>query len=364
MATQRFAAIDVLRGLTLALMILVNTPGSWAHVYAPFLHAKWNGLTPTDFVFPFFLFIVGAAMFYSLKQARLTNTIPWLKIVKRTLLLFLIGVALNIYPFTTAVEHFRVMGVLQRIALCYFFGAILIIKLPDKYLLFSCVGLLLAYWLLLVVGSAEPYSLEHNIGRSLDIWVFGAAHLYQGTGIAFDPEGLLGTLPAIVTLLSGYLTCLWLQNLNGHGHQIRSLLMGALGLSIAAIVWQFVHPINKSLWTGSYVLITTAGAWCVLALIIWAWEIKNWRTGLEAMRIFGTNPLFIYILSWLIAATLARLIKLDMDGQQVSAYKAGFLWLSQFLSPNNASLAFALINVAVLYLIALFMYRKNIFIKL
>lgn len=364
MTTQRFAAIDVLRGLTLALMILVNTPGSWAHVYPPLLHAHWHGVTPTDFIFPFFLFIVGAAMFYSLKHARISDTIPWFKIIKRTALLFLIGVALNIYPFTSPAEDWRVMGVLQRIALCYFFAAILIIKLPTKALLFASAGLLIFYWSLLVFGSSEPYSLEHNLVRKIDLLVFGASHLYLGTGIAFDPEGLLATLSATVTVLSGYFSCLWLQNLNGHDKQIRALLLGAVALTIASLMWQLVHPINKSLWTGSFVLLTTAGAWCVLAVIIWAWEIKNWRMGLEAMRIFGTNPLFIYILSWLIAATLASVISLDVGGQQVSGYDAGFIYLNQWLNPNNASLAFALINVAVLYLIALFMYRKNIFIKL
>jgi predicted acyltransferase len=364
MTMQRFAAIDVLRGLTLALMILVNTPGSWSHVYAPLLHAHWNGATPTDFIFPFFLFIVGAAMFYSLKQARLSNTIPWFKIIKRTALLFLIGLVLNIYPFTSPAEDWRVMGVLQRIALCYFFAAILIIKIPTKTLIITSAGLLIFYWSLLVFGSAEPYSLENNVVRKIDLLLIGASHLYQGTGVAFDPEGLLGTLSATVTTLSGYLSCLWLQNINSHGKQIRALLFGAVALTIASMLWQLVHPINKSLWTGSYVLLTTAGAWCLLAVIIWAWEIKNWRMGLESMRIFGTNPLFIYILSWLIASTLASVIEFEWNGKTLSAYDAGFLWLNQFLSANNASLAFALINVAALYLIALFMYRKNIFIKL
>lgn len=364
MIQKRFAAIDVLRGLTLALMILVNTPGSWSHVYAPLLHAKWHGVTPTDFIFPFFLFIVGAAMFYSLHKARLSGIIPWAKVLKRTVLLFSIGVLLNIYPFISSPDDWRIMGVLQRIALCYFLGAILIIKLSGKQLLVASLGLLILYWLLMVVGSAQPYSLEHNVLRKVDLILLGSSHLYQGTGIAFDPEGLLGTMSATVTLISGYLTCLWLQNINGYPKQIRSMLCGAVGLVVMAIIWNSIHPINKSLWTGSYVFVTTAGAWLTLAGIIWAWEIRGWRWGLNALRIFGSNPLFIYILSWLIAATLAQIISVQFDGQKISAYQAGFLYLSQWMSDNNASLVFALLNVALLYSVALFMYRKNFFIKL
>ncbi|WP_416307544.1 acyltransferase family protein [Neptunicella sp. SCSIO 80796] len=361
---QRVAAIDVLRGLTIALMILVNTPGSWSHVYWPFLHADWSGATPTDMVFPFFIFIVGAAMSYSLSAAVQAGIVPWGKIAKRALLLFVIGLVLNIFPFDSSPDEWRILGVLQRIALCYLFGAILILTLSVRSLIICSAGLLLGYWLVMALGSAQPYGLETNLVRQIDLALLGANHLWQGKGLPFDPEGLLSTIPAIVTLLCGYLTSLWLQNIDGFGKQIRSLIILAAILIVVACLWHQVHPINKSLWTGSFVLLTAGVAMAVLALIIWMWEAKGWRFGLETLRIYGSNPLVVYVGSGLLAVTLSELIEMNFDGQTVSAYQYGFMFLNQYMSAKNASLLFALIIVSLFYALAHFLYRKKWFVKL
>ncbi|MBC3765415.1 DUF1624 domain-containing protein [Neptunicella marina] len=364
MRKQRVAAIDVLRGLTIALMILVNTPGSWSYVYPPFLHADWSGATPTDMVFPFFLFIVGAAMFYSLSSARESGLIPWAKICKRAVLLFLIGLFLNILPFDTAPENVRILGVLQRIAICYFIGAILILTLNTRQLVIASVGILLGYWLVMTLGSDNPYALESNLVRQIDLAILGASHLWKGKGLAFDPEGLLSSLPATVTLLSGYLSTWWLAQTPEPMQQIKKLLTAAVPLIVLALIWHQWHPINKSLWTGSFVMLTAGVAMCVLAVIIWAWELMGVRRGLEFFRIYGSNPLVVYVCSGLIAITLGEVLTAEYQGKTTSMYHYCFQLLNQFMAPKNASLLFALIVVSVLYLLARFLDHKKWFVKL
>ncbi|WP_438862946.1 acyltransferase family protein [Neptunicella sp.] len=361
---QRVAAIDVLRGLTIALMILVNTPGSWGHVYWPFLHADWSGATPTDMVFPFFVFIVGAAMYYALASARTSGNIPWGKLVKRASLMFLIGFLLNIFPFNENAENWRILGVLQRIAVCYLFGAVLILLLSTRQLIGVCVAILLGYWLLLTIGSSQPYGLETNLVRQIDLAILGANHLWQGKGIAFDPEGLLSDLPAIVTLISGYLTCLWLAKTPAPVEQIKKLLAAGIPLILLALVWHHWHPINKSLWTGSFVFLTTGVAMSVLALIIWAWEVVGIRAGMEQFRIYGSNPLVGYVGSELFAICLATLVTVNYQGQAISGYQYGFEILNQWMPAKAASLLFACLVVSLFYIVALYLYKKKWFVKL
>ncbi|GAA0345984.1 heparan-alpha-glucosaminide N-acetyltransferase domain-containing protein [Bowmanella denitrificans] len=359
---KRELSLDIFRGLTLAAMILVNTPGSWSHVYAPLLHASWHGLTPTDLIFPFFLFIVGAAMFHSMGRIP-KGQIPWIKIVKRTLLMFLIGFALNIYPFTGDPENWRIMGVLQRIALCYFVGALLILTLSGRGVWLASAAILLGYWLLMQV-SPLPWSLEHNLVRQVDMAVLGADHLYQGFGMPFDPEGLLSCLPAVVTLLAGYLTSRMLVACATHQLKIKTLLTWAAIALLAGLLWHPLQPINKALWTGSYVLVCSAFAWLILALIIYCHDIKQWQKGFHWAQVYGSNPLFIYVLSWLYAATLGQVIRFDVDGKTISAYQWLFQLLSDMMSQKNASLLFALIAVGLHYLLSAWLYKRKIFIKI
>ena len=366
---NRQISLDIFRGITLAAMLLVNNPGSWSHVYAPFLHASWHGLTPTDLIFPFFLFIVGAAMYYSMARFALgagrhkALTIPWGKIAKRTALLFLIGFVLNIYPFNQPVENWRIMGVLQRIALCYGVAALLVCVLNTRQLVYCCVALLLGYWALLNVVNL-PYSLNGNVVRLVDIQLFGASHLYQGFGVAFDPEGLLSCLPAVVSVLAGYLSSAFLNHTKQHKVQYRSLLFYGLCALILAGLWHVLLPVNKALWTSSYVLATTGFAWLTLAAIIYCYEIKRWRKGLNWAEVYGSNPLFIYVLAWIFAASLPLLGWTNSAGQTVNLHSLAYQWLSALMPEKLASLVFALGFVGLFYLLSLLLYKRKIFIKL
>ncbi len=354
---QRERSLDMFRGLTLAAMIMVNTPGTWAHIYAPLRHASWHGITPTDLIFPFFVFIVGAAMFHSMGKL-VGQAIPWKRIGKRAGLLFLIGLGLNAFPFTEPFDSLRYMGVLQRIAIAYFIGAVLIVSLPRNGLWIACGGILLGYRGLLNTVP-EPYTLEGNIVRQWDLALIGANHLYQGFGVAFDPEGLLSTLPAVVTLLMGYQTSAMLSNTSGAQNKCKKLLALAVIALTAGYVWNTVLPINKALWTSSYVLVTTAWAWIILAAIIFVVDIVKQDKGFKWMEIYGTNPLFIYVLAWIYASVLLLIPIGD-----TSAYGAIYQALTIPLSEKAASLAFALIAVSIFYALSHWLYKKRIFIKL
>ncbi|QJR80456.1 DUF1624 domain-containing protein [Alteromonas pelagimontana] len=359
---KRESSLDIFRGFTLAAMILVNTPGSWSYVYAPLLHSHWHGLTPTDLIFPFFLFIVGAAMFFSLSRQP-KSQIPWLKIVKRTALLFFIGMSLNFYPFTSDIDNWRIMGVLQRIALCYCLGAIIIILFSDKGIWLATAVLMIGYFGVMLTQS-PAWTLENNLVRDVDLYLLGASHMYKGFGLPFDPEGLLSCIPATATLLLGYLTSSALSHHQSAKEKIKQLAIWAIIALALGLAWHQWQPINKPLWTGSYVLVTAACGWITLAVIVF-FNSRNWGKGVfSAAQIFGSNPLFIYILSWLFAATLQQVIRFKVDGKDTNAYEMSFTFLSSVMSPYNASLVFALLVVALHFLVALWLYRRKIFIKL
>jgi predicted acyltransferase len=371
----RFQALDALRGLAIALMILVNTPGSWSEVYSALLHAPWHGFTFADLVFPGFLFVVGAAMFFALKQATLDRS--WLlKIGKRTLLMFLCGLFLNWF-WMHELASLRVMGVLQRIALCYGLAALIILGLgalgqqsdPEqrqrrirRQLPFLAMLLLFGYWGLLQL-SPDPYSLEHNVVRQLDLLLFGSAHLYQGFGIPFDPEGLLSTLPAIVNVLLGYWIAAELSQ-RKPAAGVRWLWATGVVLVVLALGGSLVWPINKALWTGTYVLFSGGLLVWLLALMVWLIDIRGATRLAEPLRIYGTNPLFIYMLSWVWAVVLSKLLLWQQDGQLMSAYQYGFELLALGMPAKLASLVFALAHVVLFWALSYWLYRKQIFIKL
>jgi predicted acyltransferase len=364
---QRQVSLDIFRGITLAAMLLVNNPGSWSHVYAPLLHAKWHGLTPTDLIFPFFMFIVGAAMFHSMQRFVPTATqigqVPWLKIIKRTCLMFIIGFLLNIFPFTGEPENWRVMGVLQRIALCYGVTAVLICIFNKKQLYVISLAILVAYWLLLQVVD-NPYAVESNLVRSIDLSLLGASHLYQGFGVAFDPEGILSCLPGVVTVLMGYFTSTMLAAKNSHLAKIKTLLIWSVAALITCYVWQLWFPINKALWTSTYVLVSSACAWLFLMVIIYLHDVKGIRKGFNWTQIYGSNPLFIYILSWLFASTLYLISWLDASGQYTNLHQFVYQNLAQIMSPLNASLVYALMIVGIFYLLSAWLFKRQIFVKI
>jgi predicted acyltransferase len=310
---QRYLALDVLRGLTIALMILVNTPGSWSTIYAPFRHAAWHGFTITDLVFPAFLFAVGNAMSFSLKKYALQGNATFLKkVFKRTILIFVIGLFLSAFPFVFRdgngdlvfknLQNMRIMGVLQRIALCYFFAALIIHYFKLKTSLILSAVILFYYWAIMYFfGNPEdPYSLSGNAALKFDLLVFRSENLWKGFGMPFDPEGLLSTLPAIVNVIAGYAVGIFIQRSGNNLTTIWKLAAGGLLLVIIGQIWNIWFPINKPLWTSSYVLLSTGWVMVLIAgliLIIEIWRFKTWTYFFE---VFGRNPLFIFVLSGLV----------------------------------------------------------------
>ena len=363
MSAPRFYALDALRGLAIALMILVNMPGSWQHVYSPLLHAPWDGFTFADIVFPTFLFVVGAAMFYSLKTTVLSKQSVW-RISSRALKLIGIGVLLNYVPFSVELTELRLPGVLQRIGLAYWCAALLVLSVKRSSLPFIALALVLLYWLALVVGGGEqPYSLEHNLVRQWDLAIFGAAHLYQGFGVAFDPEGLLSTLPCIVAVLIGFATASFLQG-KQHNEALRLLLLSGLAFVILAMFWQLLWPVNKALWSGSYLALSSGLILLLLAILVWCIDIKGWTALAEPLKVYGTNPLFIYILSWLWAVLIGQLILIPAEAGSVSLYQWGFKQLAMIFPAKLASFVFAVLHVIGFWYLSLLLYKRNIVIKL
>lgn len=359
----RIEAIDVLRGLALALMLLVNNPGSWSAVYTPFLHADWHGLTPTDLVFPFFLFVVGASMACSLKGQIQRSGLPWLSVFKRSFLLFFIGFILQIIPFDQAPDTWRIMGVLQRIGLCFLLVAIIIAIIKERWLLLTGVIILVAYWLILISVGQASYTVENNLVRHVDMAILGSNHMWQGKGLPFDPEGLLSTIGACVTVLSGYLVCAKVLQQKTNKQQISQLLGVGIVLLTVGMIWSVWHPINKGLWTGSFVLVSSAAACFSLALIILCWRITGMKTPIHWLKIYGSNPIFIYVAAWLFSVFLNRFtVTIGEQTDTIQGWIVGYF--QSEMSDKLASLLFAILFTILFYFIALVLYKKRIFIKL
>ena len=359
----RIESLDVLRGLALALMLLVNNPGSWSAVYGPFLHAQWHGLTPTDLVFPFFLFVVGASMACSLRGQIQGAGLPWISIIKRSFLLFFIGFILQIIPFDQAPDSWRIMGVLQRIGLCFLLVAIIIAIIKERWLLLAGVIILVAYWLILLSAGQAPYSVENNLVRHIDIAILGSTHMWHVKGMPFDPEGLLSTMSASITVLSGYLISAKVLHHKTDRQQILNLLSVAVVLLAIGLTWSVWHPINKNLWTGSFVLVSSAAACFSLALIILLCRVPGIKTVLYGLRVYGSNPIFIYVAAWLFSVFLNRFTVTVAD--QSNSIK-GWIYsnFQSVMSDKLASLLFATLFTAFFYLVAWVLYKKRIFIKL
>jgi predicted acyltransferase len=300
-------------------MIVVNTPGSGATPFAPLLHADWHGFTPTDLVFPSFLFAVGNAMSFALPKLRPLGTAAVLtKIVRRTALIFLLGYLMYWFPFfrvTDAgqitgfpISETRIWGVLQRIGVCYGIASVLVCFLPTRTVIILSVSFLVGYWLLLLGfgDPTDPLSLPGNAVLRLDRFLFGPAHLYTGDGIPFDPEGLLSTLPAVVNVVIGYYAGAFVQRVGKNYESVARLLLAGAALIGVALCWNMVFPINKKLWTSSFVLLTTGLDLSLLASLIYVLEIRRWNPAnwAQFFVIPGKNPLFIYLLSELLAIGL------------------------------------------------------------
>lgn len=369
---ERYLALDVLRGLTIALMVIVNTPGSWNHIYAPFLHANWHGFTITDLVFPTFLFVVGNAMGFSMKKLEKEKSSFFLrKIFKRTAIIFLIGWGLNAFPFLDFNEsgqismikwgEVRLFGVLQRIALCYLFASLILYywgKIGS--IIFSAVALL-GYWAVMYFfgDSGDPYSLTGNAALKLDLLVVGAKNLYTGEGIPFDPEGILSTIPSVVNVIAGYWAAKLIQKLGNNIKAIKVMVFSGMVLIFLSLIWHLGFPINKKIWTSSYVLLTVGYDLILIGILIYiieVWKKKKWT---YFFVVFGRNPLILYILSGILISIL-WIIPIGDESLKGLIYEQGFL---RWLPFKDASLMFALIYTLVIWLIGFWMDQKRIYIK-
>ncbi len=380
--SKRLVSLDAFRGLVIAFMITVNTPGSWQQIYAPLRHASWHGCTPTDLVFPFFLFIVGVAMWFAFRKYNHTATPEAVrKVLRRTGLIFVLGLLMNAYPFVQLYgdqpfwqrlaeyySNMRVMNVFQRIALAYGVGSLIVLYTKRKTWWWIGGGILLGYWGIMAwLGGPDPYSLTDNFARKVDLFIFGKNHVYQGFGIPFDPEGLFSTLPAIVTVLIGYETGRMITTAKSRPELVNDLYLYGVIAVFAGYVWGQFFPINKPLWTSSYVLYTGGLAMLMLAFFILLIDLKGYKKWTYPLRVFGMNPLFLYVLSVFWVKTMSRIVRWTTEDGSVMT---GLQWIYQnicvaLLGDNpNGSLLFALLHIFFYWLILRELYKRKIYIKI
>jgi predicted acyltransferase len=336
------------------------------------LHADWHGFTPTDLVFPSFLFAVGNAMAFVMhKYENQPGSVFWSKILKRTFIIFLLGFLMYWFPFFREAEgggvelkplsETRIPGVLQRIALCYFFAAIIIHYGSKRFALWFSVLALLAYWVLSYVfgDPSDPYSLAGNAGLKLDLFLLGEKHLYHGEGIAFDPEGLLSTLPSIVNVIAGFFAGDYIRR-NGSSYETIAKLMiaGAL-LILAAFIWDLAFPINKKIWTSSFVLLTVGIDLLIISILIYITEVYKRQRWTFFFVVFGRNPLFIYLLADVLL-TIISMIRIGDSNLQQWLFRDVFGAVS---GPYLASFLFAFFFMLLNWTVGYFMDRNRIYVK-
>jgi predicted acyltransferase len=371
-ASYRFTALDVFRGMTICLMIIVNTPGNGATTFSPLLHAKWNGFTPTDLVFPSFLFAVGNAMSFVMNkwESLPAQKVLW-KIFKRTAIIFLLGYLMYWFPFVqlnraneiiaAPFNNTRVFGVLQRIALCYGIASLMIYYLKPKAALIISMVFLFLYWILLYafVDATDALSMQGNLGSIIDRWLLGENHLYHGEGVAFDPEGLLSTMPAVVNVVAGYTVGKFIQRKGNTYEGLTKLLLFGAVLVFAAYCWNLGFPINKKLWTSSFVLQTVGLDCIIIAAIIYIINFKQKTGWTYFFEVFGRNPLFIYLLSEL-GATLLYFFRAN---DKTTLYQWIYQNIYSHAGAYIGSLLFAISIMLLCWLAGYFLDKRKIYIR-
>jgi predicted acyltransferase len=396
---ERLVSLDVFRGLTIAGMLLVNDPGTWSAIYPPLAHAAWHGWTPTDLIFPFFLFIVGITTWISMESRRARGATEQdirRQIIRRGAIIFLLGFLMAGFPFFTwtavpnnpdpsfldrvvdRLLNWRIMGVLQRIGICYIAAALIAQRANLRQQVVAIIALLFGYWFVMtalpVPGSgvlgqialAKPdATMAAWLDRLLLDWSrFGLGNHNWSATRTWDPEGVLSTLPAIATALFGILTGRWIVSGRSIDERLSGMFAaGALGIMFG-LMWNWAFPINKSIWTSSYVLFSAGVAAVSLATIMWLVDVKKFDGWTRPFVIYGMNPILAFVGSGLMARTIYSLIKVDYQGKEVplqtAIYQSAF---ASWLEPKNASLAFALAVVLLWYGIVYVLYRKRIFLK-
>ena len=381
--SQRLLSLDILRGITIAGMIMVNNPGSWSSIYKPLGHASWFGLTPTDLVFPFFMFIMGVSTFMSLRKYNFTSSKKsvW-KIVKRTFIIFLIGLGLNWFgqlsrglgageSFVTAATHFdtiRILGVMQRLALAYCFAALIGLIFKPKQIIWVIATLLIGYFLILLFGNGFEMS-EQNIISVIDRNLWGEAHMYkdmtpEGVRIALDPEGLLSTLPSIAHVLIGFLFGKMIVDTKDNHKRVEKILIWGTVLAFSGLLLQYSCPISKKIWSPTFVLTTTGFAAQLLAILIWIIDINKHSKWSRFFHSFGINPLFIYVLAGVLSNLLGN-IKITHVGEAISLKGYAYSVLIQpWAGDHFGSLVFALLFVSLCWLAGYILYKRDIYIKI
>ena len=381
---MRSVSLDFFRGFTVVLMIVVNNPGSWDFIYPALDHSIWNGCTPTDLVFPFFLFATGNSLSFVMNKYEI-NKLLIIKIIKRFILIFLIGLFLNWFPFLMykdgllVAKHWhwvnkngietgvRVLGVLQRIAICYLIASFLIVYINKKYLWFTCFTILTFYWLICFKFGlpGTPFSLQGYFGTSIDKAIIGTPHMYKGEGIPFDPEGLMSSISATVEVLFGFLIGNIIIKNEKNFILLSNLLLIGCGFLFLGYTLDYINPINKKIWSSSYTIYTTGLAILLLSFLIWIIDLKKIQLTITSFFIcFGKNPLFIFVLSGLIPRLL-NLIHIKSGGDTVNPLE----WLYEHVFQNVSkdyrlgSFLFSLFMVTCYWSFAFILDKKKIYIK-
>jgi predicted acyltransferase len=360
----RLISLDVFRGLTMVAMTIVNNPGSWSDVYPPLRHAEWNGWTITDLVFPFFIFIVGAAIPYSLGKYLDTQVqkAVYLRIFKRAAVLFVLGLILAGFPYFD-LSSLRIMGVLQRLAICYLVASLMYLHTRPMHQVGVAVICVVSYWLLMLIPPPDRETLlqtkDDNLGAWLDRIIFGTAHLWK-VSKTWDPEGLLSTLPALFNTLAGTLTGSYLRSQAQPIEKAAGMFFaGSILLGIGgALDWAF--PINKSIWSPSYAVFTSGYAMVVLAMCYYTIDVKGWKKWSNPLVVFGVNALLLFFASGILARVMGTLIKFSVDTEVLPLQQ----WIYKYLLASWAgemlgSLLYPLLLVVAWYMVLRALYERN-----
>lgn len=381
---KRLLSLDILRGITIAGMLLVNNPGTWSYIYKPLEHADWIGLSPTDLVFPFFVFCMGVSMAFSLKKFnyKMSGPLMW-KILRRAIILFLIGWVVQWFghlvrglckgdPFSEAVnnlETLRYLGVFQRLALTYLFGSLCVVLFKRKFIPWLVGIILVVYALILGFGHGYDFSLE-NIIAQIDNSVLGTNHMYHewayGEQLSFDPEGILSTLPCIAHVLIGYLVGRMILSVHNNSERVTTMLLWGVMLVLGGWLLQYGIPCGKKMWSSTFVMITCGMAMCIQALLIHFVDIKGHKGALTRFfESFGVNPLALYVIGTVLAILFGAIpVGHDADGGNISIHSAVYNFFTTFCNEYTASALYAICFVLLNWVIGHVLYRKKIYIKI